>query len=93
MALGRSGLFFRRLTRSDGGAANRTTSNFQRIEERQRTLAKATEEWLSLLQEMEHAGQSSEPRYETYYRAYLQAKQQQKRLDLELFNLRKGLSQ
>jgi hypothetical protein len=40
---------------------------------------------------MEHAGQSGEAKYESYYRAYLQAKQHQKRVDLELFNYRQGL--
>jgi hypothetical protein len=41
---------------------------------------------------MEAAGQTTDPRYETYYQAYLQAKQQQKRADLELFNLRQSLT-
>lgn len=60
----------------------------RRIEERRRGLAEATEQWLSLLREMEQDGQTGDAKYEAYYRAYLQAKQQQKRADLELFNLR-----
>jgi hypothetical protein len=64
----------------------------RRIEEKQRSLTAATEKWLSLLREMEHAGQSGDAQYEAYYQAYLQAKQQQKRVDLELFNLRNGLT-
>jgi hypothetical protein len=64
----------------------------QRIEERQRALADSTEKWRSLLREMEHAGQSADPRYETYYQAYLQAREKQKQVDLELFNLRRGLA-
>lgn len=60
----------------------------RRIEERRRGLAAATEEWLSLLREMEQAGQTGDAKYEAYYQAYLRAKQQQKRADLELFNLR-----
>jgi hypothetical protein len=52
----------------------------------------ATEQWLSLLREMERNGETSEPRYETYFRAYLRSKQQEKRFDLELFNMRQGLT-
>lgn len=62
----------------------------RRIEERRRGLAAATQEWLSLLREMERAGQTGDAKYEAYYQAYLRAKQQQKRADLELFNLRSG---
>ena len=56
--------------------------------EKQRALQKATDQWLSLLREMEQQGQSGEAAYERYYRAYLDAKQQQKDVDLQLFNLR-----
>lgn len=89
MALGRGSLV-RRLTRR--GPTAQDTSSVERIEERKRTLSRATEQWLSLLREMEHAGQTGEARYETYYRAYLQSKEQQKRVDLELFNVRRGLT-
>lgn len=62
-----------------------------RLEEKQRSAAQATEHWLTLLREMEHNGESADPRYETYYQAYLQAREQQKRIDLQLFNMRRGL--
>jgi hypothetical protein len=39
---------------------------------------------------MERNGESGEARYDLYFQAYLQAKQQQKRVDLELFNLKQG---
>lgn len=61
------------------------------LEARRQTLAHATEEWLSLLREMEEGGEVADPRYERYYRAYVEAKHQEKRADLELFNLRHGL--
>lgn len=66
-------------------------ADVRRIEERRRGLAAATDEWLSLLREMEHAGQTGDARYEAYYQAYLRSKQQQKRADLDLFNLRSGV--
>jgi hypothetical protein len=72
--------------------AEPVASRYGRIEERYRSLSKAADQWLTLLQEMEAAGQTTDPRYETYYQAYLQAKQQQKRADLELFNLRQSLT-
>lgn len=62
-----------------------------RVEERRESLARAAQEWKSLLREMEHAGQSSEARYESYYRAYLQAREKEKRADLELFNIKQRL--
>jgi hypothetical protein len=40
---------------------------------------------------MERNGESSRPQYERYYQAYLQAKQQEKEVDLQLFNHRRGL--
>lgn len=79
-----------RLFRSDDAAS--FASRYGRIEERHRTLSRAAEQWLTLLQEMEAAGQTTDPRYEAYYQAYLQARQQQKRADLELFNLRQSLT-
>lgn len=75
-----------------GGARKASAQDVRRVEAKQRTLSQATEQWLSLLREMETRGETSDARYETYYQAYLQAKQQQKRVDLELFNLRQGLS-
>jgi hypothetical protein len=81
---------FTQLFRARGGDSY--ASRYGRIEERHRSLSKAAEQWLTLLQEMEAAGQTTDPRYETYYQAYLQAKQQQKRADLELFNLRQSLT-
>ena len=77
-----------RLRRSDGT----TSRDVRRIEEKHRAAHEATERWLSLLREMEHEGQSGDARYDAYYQAYLRAKQQQKHIDLELFNLRQGLS-
>lgn len=68
-----------------------TESDFHRLEEKRRSLAAATQQWLSLLRDMERSGESSEPRYETYFRAYVEAKQQEKRAELELFNMRQGL--
>ncbi len=93
MALGKRGSLLRRLAhRDDQSACLPDLREVRRAEERQKTLAEATERWLSLLREMEHAGQSGDARYETYFRAYLEAKQRQKRVDLELFNLRQRLS-
>lgn len=62
--------------------------DLERVEEKRRDMAAATQKWLSLLREMEQAGQTGDAKYEAYYQAYLRAKQQQKRADLELFNLR-----
>lgn len=75
--------------RGRGGAAD---LDVRRIEQRSRTASAATQQWLALLREMEDQGQTTDARYETYYQAYLQAKQQQKRADLELFNLRQSLT-
>lgn len=68
-------------------------SDMRRLEERYRALGHATQEWLSLLREMEGNGETADPRYGRYFSAYMEAKQQEKRADLELFNLRKGLVQ
>lgn len=73
----------------DSGHAER--AEVRRLQERQENAQRATEEWLSLLREMEHNGETATSQYERYYQAYLQAKQQQKAVDLELFNRRRGL--
>ena len=62
----------------------------RQAEARHRSLAQAEEQWLSVLREMEQNGESSESKYERYYQAYTRIKQQQKELELELFNLRNG---
>jgi hypothetical protein len=74
------------LRRSNGG-----DRDLLRLSEKKRTLEEATQQWLALLRDMEHEGQSSDPRYETYYRAYLDAKRQEERAELDLFNIRRGL--
>jgi uncharacterized protein involved in exopolysaccharide biosynthesis len=66
-------------------------SHLERLEEKQRAAAEATLKWLSLLREMERTGETNEARYHQYFDAYLQAKQQEKRADLEVFNIREGL--
>ncbi len=81
-----------RLSRGLFSRSRSSTRDMRRIEEKRRGLATATQEWLSLLREMEHAGQTGDAKYEAYYQAYLRSKQQQKRADLELFNLRNGVS-
>jgi hypothetical protein len=75
--------FFRR--------ALRTESEVERLEDRRRTLARVTGDWLALVREMEANGETSDPRYERYFQAYLDARAQVKRVDLELFNYRHGL--
>lgn len=60
----------------------------RRLEEKRVALRKATDEWLSLLRDMEQQGQSGEAAYERYYAAYLSAKKQQKDVELTLYNLR-----
>ena len=80
-----SGLFGRR-------SGNPSDSELRRLEEKYKTAAAATQQWLSLLREMERNGETDEGRYEQYYGAYLQAKQLEKRIDLDLFNLREGLT-
>jgi hypothetical protein len=93
MALGKRESLLRRPSRRDQpGADLPDMRELRRAEERQKTLTEATERWLSLLREMQHAGQTGDARYETYFRAYLEAKQRQKRFDLEIFNMRQGLS-
>jgi hypothetical protein len=93
MALAERGTVIRRLTqRLRGESLPPGGRRYRQTEERYESVSRAVDQWLSLLRDMEHAGQSGEARYETYYQAYLQARQQQKRIDLELFNLRQGLS-
>lgn len=68
-----------------------SATELQRLEEKHRAAVAAAQQWLTLLREMERNGETSEGRYEQYFSAYLQAKQLEKRFDLELFNLRQGL--
>ncbi|MGH2443227.1 MAG: hypothetical protein ACRDFX_08695 [Chloroflexota bacterium] len=76
---------FGRMGRSPGEA------EYRKLEEKKKALAQATLEWHSLLREMEVNGESSDPRYESYFGAYLDAQQQEKQIDLQLFNFRNGL--
>lgn len=62
-----------------------------RLEDRRRTLARATQDWLDLMREMEASGETEGPRYQHYYQAYVEARAQEKRCELELFNYRQGL--
>ncbi len=78
------------LLRRRAGARNE--AEYRRLEEKNRTAAEATQQWLSLLRELERNGETNEGRYEQYYAAYLQSKQVEKRTHLDLFNLREGLS-
>lgn len=78
----------RRLFRSQSGSDPR---ELRRLSERQESLSRAMEEWVSLLREMERNGESGGAEYDRYFQAYLRAKQQKKRADLELFNRRIGL--
>ncbi len=92
MARHAQGSLVERLQRFVGRPPESSHDDIRRIEERRRSLAAATQEWLALLREMEHEGRSGDAKYEAFYQAYLQAKQQQKRTELELFNLRHGLT-
>jgi hypothetical protein len=65
--------------------------DYGRLEERCRVLATATEQWRTILRDMERSGESGDPRYDQYLEAYIDARQQEKRADLELFNLKQGL--
>lgn len=80
------------LFRRFGRTSQRDAQDYQRVQDRYATVSAAVNQWLSLLREMEHSGQSSGARYESYFQAYLRAKEDLKRIDLELFNLRQGLS-
>jgi uncharacterized protein involved in exopolysaccharide biosynthesis len=73
-------------------SGNARDSEYRRLEEKYKTAAAATQQWVSLLREMERNGETDQGRYEQYYQAYLQAKQLEKRTDLDLFNLREGLT-
>jgi hypothetical protein len=75
--------FFRRAPSPD--------AEVERLEERRETLARVTGDWLSLVREMEAKGETSDPRYERYFQAYLDSRAQVKRVELELFNYRHGL--
>jgi len=77
-----------------GWLRNRPVSarELDRLEEKQRGLARASEQWRTLLREMENSGESGDPRYESYFRAYVETREQQKQADLELFNRRQGLN-
>jgi uncharacterized protein involved in exopolysaccharide biosynthesis len=81
---------FSGLLRRRSGA--RSDSEFRRLEAKHKTASETTQQWLSLLRELERNGETNESRYEQYFRAYLEAKQLEKRTDLELFNLREGLT-
>jgi vacuolar-type H+-ATPase catalytic subunit A/Vma1 len=67
-------------------------AELRRLAEKLDALAEATQKWVSVLRDMEGRGESGDPSYETYFDAYMQAKRQEKRVELEFFNLRQGLS-
>lgn len=69
-----------------------TDDRTRRAEEKLRAASEAIDQWLSLLRELEQTGESDSARYDTYYRAYLQAREQEKRAELELFNLQHELA-
>ena len=62
------GRFSRLLRRRSG---TRTDSEFRRLEEKYRTASAATQQWLSLLREMERNGETNESRYEQYFERIL----------------------
>ena len=92
MASARPSILIHRIAERVLGRSAASEGAFWDIEERHRKVTAAAEQWHSLLREMEHSGHSGEARYEAYYQAYMRTKQQQKRLDLELFNLRQRLT-
>jgi len=63
-------------------------SEVRRLEEKRRALQQATDQWLSLLREMEQQGHSGHADYERYHAAYSDAKKQLNEIDLALFNVR-----
>lgn len=73
------------------GSVGAQESELRRLKEKHESLTHATQEWLTLLRDMEHNGESGGSQYERYYQAYLRARQQQKDIDLRLFNYRRGL--
>jgi len=60
----------------------------ERLQEKYRQSVEATQRWLGLLRELEHEGKTATATYEQYFNAYLQARRLEKRLELEVFNLR-----
>ena len=90
MADKRPPILRRLLGGANGDSADR---QFDRLEQKCRVLERATRDWLTLLREMEQSGETNDPRYETYYRAYLEAKRQEDHAQLQLFNLRRGLTE
>lgn len=80
--------FFGRLFGPNEPSVPSHGAQLTRLEEKRRSLQKATDQWLALLREMEENGQSSQADYERYYAAYTEAKKQLKAIDLELFNYR-----
>lgn len=62
----------------------------ERLQEKYRQSVEATQRWLSLLRELEHEGKTATATYEQYFNAYLQARRLEKRLELDVFNLRSG---
>jgi phage-related minor tail protein len=78
------------LTRIGGKDPVPIDSQVRRLEEKRVSLQRATNQWLSLLRDMEQKGESSHTTYERYYQAYLDAKRQQKQVELSLFNLRQA---
>ena len=65
--------------------------NVEQLEERREMLTRVAQDWLSLLREMESNGETSDPRYQRYFQAYLDSRAQVNRAELELFNHRQGL--
>ena len=80
------------LTRFGGKEAIPIDSQVRRLEEKRLSLQRATNQWLSVLRDMEQQGESSHTSYDRYYQAYLDAKQQEKQVELSLFNLRQRTS-
>ncbi|HZU13625.1 MAG TPA: hypothetical protein VFB58_12365 [Chloroflexota bacterium] len=87
MALWHNPAPLRRLFRS---RSSRTAIE-HRLYEKHESLSRATEQWVTLLRDMEHNGESGGYQYERYFQAYLQARQAQKDVDLQLFNYRQRL--
>jgi vacuolar-type H+-ATPase catalytic subunit A/Vma1 len=63
----------------------------RRLRDRHESVKRATEQWLSILREMEGNGETGSAQYERYFQAYLQSRHQERAIDLELFNRRRGL--
>lgn len=79
------------LHRGERNTGHTERAEVRRLQERHESARRATDQWLSLLREMELNGETATSEYERYYQAYRQAKQQEKAVDLELFNRRRGL--